>query len=325
LVLTDSEEAVSAGTIYLTFWNPAHRELQIRAKFQHAHEVRMEPSSIEMTVPARSEKVVKVNVQSSEAIPTKDPALLQLHWMMGFDLANKEALFMSGTRDIPLRPSRADLIRTVAPEFVNPLSIVAEKPAPGFTVRYTTDGSVPTNSSTAYERPFAINEATTVQARTFNKEGHGTATSRQTYKHMPAGTGFRYRLYKGNWTRIPDFSKLTPVFESVATDLNVESRQLVADNWGMVLDGNFDVDSAGDYTFYLKSDDGSKLYVDDQLVIDNDGDHSLLELSGATKLSAGKHKLRIDFFEAGGEAILELELAGPRLERRRFPTEKVSH
>ena len=65
--------------------------------------------------------------------------------------------------------------------------------------------------------------------------------------------------------------------------------------------------------------------IDDQLVIDNDGDHSLLELSGAKKLSAGKHKLRIDFFEADGEAILELDLAGPGLERQPFPIEKVSH
>ena len=124
---------------------------------------------------------------------------------------------------------------------------------------------------------------------------------------------------------MPNYSELTPVFESVASDLNVESRQLSADNWGMVLDGNFDVDKAGKYTFYLKSDDGSKLYIDDQLVIDNDGDHSLLELNSATKLSAGKHKLRIEFFEAGGEAILELDLAGPGMERQPFPIEKVSH
>ena len=115
------------------------------------------------------------------------------------------------------------------------------------------------------------------------------------------------------------------MFESVASDLNVESRQLSDDNWAMVLDGNFDVDQAGKYTFFLNSDDGSKLYIDDQLVIDNDGDHSLLELSGEKELSAGKHKLRIEFFEAGGEAILELDLAGPGMERRPFPIEKVSH
>jgi hypothetical protein len=325
LVLTDREDKVTAGTVYLTFRNSADRELNVKAKFQHGHEVHMTPPEIDMKVAAKSKKVVAIAIQCSEAVPTKIPALLQLYWTMGYDLAGKDDLFLSGTQDIPLRPSRVDLIRTVAPEFVDSLSVVVEDPKPGFKVRYTNDGSAPTNSSMAYERPFTINEAATVQVRMFNNEGHGTATSKQTYKHVPAGTGFRYRYYKGSWTRMPDFSKLKPVFESVATDLNVESRQLTEDNWGMILDGNFDVESAGQYTFYLKSDDGSKLYVDDQLIIDNDGDHSLLELSGATKLSAGKHKLRIDFFEAAGEAILELELAGPGLERRRFPIEKVSH
>ena len=325
LVLTDSEDAVAAATVYLTIRNSEKRELHVRTKFQHGHEVRMNPAEIDMTVAAKSEKVVAIAIESSEAIPAKMPALLQLHWNMGYKLAGAEDLFMSGTRDIPLRPSRVELIRTVAPEFVDAVSIVAAEPDAGYTLRYTTDGSPPTKSSAAYERPFAIHEATTVQARMFNKEGHGTATSRQTYKPVPAGTGLRYRIYEGSWTRMPDYSELTPVFESVASDLNVESRQLSDDNWGMVLDGEFDVDKAGKYTFYLKSDDGSKLYIDDRLVIDNDGDHSLLELDGAADLSAGKHKLRIDFFEAGGEAILELDLAGPGMERRAFPVEKVSH
>ena len=124
---------------------------------------------------------------------------------------------------------------------------------------------------------------------------------------------------------MPDYSKLKPVFESVATDLNVESRQLSDDNWAMVLDGNFDVDSAGKYTFYLNSDDGSKLYIDDQLVIDNDGDHSLLELSGANEIVCRKAQAPHRLFRSRGEAILELDLAGPGLERRPFPIEKVSH
>jgi hypothetical protein len=159
----------------------------------------------------------------------------------------------------------------------------------------------------------------------FNNEGHGTATSRQAYKPVPAGTGLRYRIYEGNWTRMPNVSELKPVFESVASDLLVESRQLTADNWAMVLDGDFDVERPGKYTFFLNSDDGSKLYIDDQLVIDNDGDHSLLELSGEKELSAGPHKVRIEFFEAGGEATLELDLAGPGMERQAFPVDKVTH
>ncbi|MEX2309767.1 MAG: PA14 domain-containing protein [Pirellulales bacterium] len=325
ILLTDDEDAVTAGTVYLTFANPSERELQVKARFMHGHEVRMEPQDIAMNLAEKSEKVVDIAIQSSEAVPADKPVLLQLSWTMGFELAGEDDLFLSGTRNIPLRPSGADLIATVAPEFVDSLSIVAAEPEEGFTLRYTTDGSTPSMSSAVYERPFAIDVAMTINARMFNKEGHGTATSTQSYKPVSAGTGLRYRFYKGSWTRMPDYSKLTPVFESVATDLNVESRQLWADNWGMVLEGEFQINKAGEYTFYLTSDDGSKLYIDDQLVIDNDGDHSLLELKGATEMSAGAHKVRIDFFEAGGEAILELDLEGPGMKRQPFPFEKVSH
>ncbi len=324
-LLTDDEDAVTAGTVYLTFRNPSERELQVKARFMHGHEVHMEPQEIAMSLAAKSEAVVEVAIRATEAVPTDKPALLQLNWTMGFELAGEDDLFLSGTRNIPLRPSRADLIATVAPEFVDSLSIAAVQPEAGFTLRYTTDGATPTLSSAAFERPFAIDKAMTVKARSFNKAGHGTATSTQSYKPVPAGVGLRYRLYEGNWTRLPDYNKLTPVFESVATDLNVESRQLTADHWGMLLEGDIQIDRAGEYTFYLKSDDGSKLTIDDQLVIDNDGDHSLLELKGTKELSAGKHTLRIDYFDAIGEAILELNLEGPGMDRQPLPFEKVSH
>jgi hypothetical protein len=93
----------------------------------------------------------------------------------------------------------------------------------------------------------------------------------------------------------------------------------------MVLEGEFEIDRAGEYKFFLNSDDGSTLYIDDELVIDNDGDHSLLELTGSRELSAGKHRVRIEFFDAGAEAILELDLEGPGLERQPFPVEHVTH
>jgi hypothetical protein len=324
-VLTDDEKAVTAGTIYLTFWNPSRREMQVKARFMHDHQVRMEPREIAMNLAPGSDKVVEIAIQSGEAIPADESALLQLDWTMGFDLAAEDDLFLSGTRSIPLRPSSADLIATVAPEFVDSLSVAPAKPDEGFTLRYTTDASTPLTSSPIFAGPFTIDETMTVNARMFNQRGHGTATATQSYKLVPAGTGLRYRFYKGSWTLMPDFSKLTPVFESVATDLNVESRQLRADDWGMVLEGDFKIDKAGEYNFYLTSDDGSKLYIDDRLIIDNDGDHSLLELKGATEMSAGSHKLRIDFFEAGGEAILGLDMEGPGMKRQPFPVEKVSH
>jgi hypothetical protein len=325
LLLTDDEEEAKAGTLYLTIRNPAEQELQVKARFMHDHEVQLEPNEINLTVPAKSEREVSVAIAARDAVPTEKPLLLQLRWTMGFDLANKDSLSLSGTKDIPLRPSSVDLIRTVAPEFEQPLSVSAVRPPKDFILRYTMDGSTPAVSSAAYERPLTVDKAATFKARFFNPAGHGTATSEQSYKPVAAGTGFRYRVYRGNWTRMPNYRKLKPIFEGVATDLKVESRQPWPDNWGMEFEGNFQVDRPGVYTFYLNSDDGSRLYIDDQLVIDNDGDHSLLELNKVTTLTAGTHKLRIEFFEAGGEAILELDVEGPGMKRQPLPIERVSH
>ncbi len=325
LLLTDNEQAVKAGTLYLTIRNPAEQELQVKARFMHDHEVQMDPNNIDLTVAAKSEREIEIAILARDAVPTDKPVLLQLHWTMGFDLTNKDSPSLSGTKEIPLQPSNVALIRTVAPEFEQPLSVAAVQPPKDFTLRYTMDGSTPTVSSKVYERPLPVDQATVVKARFFNRAGHGTATSEQSYKPVPPGSGFRYRIYKGKWTRMPDYRELTPIFEGVATDLNVESRQPSPDNWGIVLEGDFEIERPGDYTFYLKSDDGSKLYVDDKLVVDNDGDHSLLELKNATKLSAGTHKIRIEFFEASGEAVLELDVEGPGIKRQPLPIEKVSH
>lgn len=63
----------------------------------------------------------------------------------------------------------------------------------------------------------------------------------------------------------------------------------------------------GSYTFRLISDDGSKLFIDGQLVIDNDGVHGSLLKEGTMTLSKGEHKLRLNYFQ-GPRFNLSLEL-----------------
>jgi putative membrane-bound dehydrogenase-like protein len=60
--------------------------------------------------------------------------------------------------------------------------------------------------------------------------------------------------------------------------------------------------SDGDYTFYTNSDDGSQLFVDGKLVVDNGGSHAMREKQGRARLSAGDHSLRLDFVQGEGEA-----------------------
>src|SRR5207237_1146030 len=69
--------------------------------------------------------------------------------------------------------------------------------------------------------------------------------------------------------------------------------------------------TAGSYTFYSGSDDGSVVYVDGQLVVNNDGAHSFNEANGAITLSAGAHTIQVDFFEATGQEDLIVSYLGP--------------
>jgi hypothetical protein len=76
--------------------------------------------------------------------------------------------------------------------------------------------------------------------------------------------------------------------------------------------GNLDVAAAGSHTFRLASDDGSRLYVDDKLVIDHDGPHGAdLPKDGTVSLTAGYHALRIEHFEAGGDQQITLSWKPP--------------
>ncbi|MCC0049839.1 MAG: cadherin domain-containing protein, partial [Rhodobiaceae bacterium] len=83
------------------------------------------------------------------------------------------------------------------------------------------------------------------------------------------------------------------------------------DDFALRFSTTLQVTSAGTYTFELASDDGSKLFVDGQEVIDWDGRHSASPLSGAIDLASGAHEIVIIYFEAGGGQDLSMTISGP--------------
>ena len=79
-------------------------------------------------------------------------------------------------------------------------------------------------------------------------------------------------------------------------------------SFGADITGNLAVPVAGNYTFDLNSDDGSELFIDGNLVINNGGTHSLSDMSGTATLSSGTHSFEVQFFNAGGPAGVDLNL-----------------
>ena len=82
--------------------------------------------------------------------------------------------------------------------------------------------------------------------------------------------------------------------------------------------GQFDVSRGGNHTFYLTSDDGSRLIVDGQEVIDNDGLQGSTLQTGAINLGAGTHTIEVLYFQSGGPGDLDLDWAGPGFARKQM-------
>lgn len=134
----------------------------------------------------------------------------------------------------------------------------------------------------------------------------------------PAGKGTTaYRYYEGNWDKLPNFAKLKPVDTGVspAFDLSAARRH---ENYAITFDGVFRVPADGTYTFTLSSDDGSNLYVDGALVVDNDGVHAPATIADTVKLTKGFHKITVAFFQGGGGDELAVEVEGPSLARQQL-------
>ena len=104
----------------------------------------------------------------------------------------------------------------------------------------------------------------------------------------------------------PNVDKLMPVI-----NWTLESEFGASNNFISHVIANINIAIAGEYTFRLTSDDGSELFIDGELLIDNDGLHGEESKDGTITLSAGYHALRINYFEAGGGQILRLHWKVP--------------
>ncbi|MBA3332869.1 MAG: hypothetical protein H0U30_02660 [Actinobacteria bacterium] len=70
--------------------------------------------------------------------------------------------------------------------------------------------------------------------------------------------------------------------------------------------------ASGTYTFFTESDDGVRLWVNGQQVVNNWTDHARTENSGTISLTGGvRYAIRMEFYERGGDAVARLLWSGP--------------
>jgi outer membrane protein OmpA-like peptidoglycan-associated protein len=126
--------------------------------------------------------------------------------------------------------------------------------------------------------------------------------------------------------QLPDFSRLRPQGTISTTVLNIQPQSFTAGFPGVTdrfewfaidYNGRIMLPQAGTYTFRLTSDDGSKLFIDGDLVVDNDGIHGPGTMDGEATLSAGIHEVRVQYFQGPREEVALVLEWGPDAENLR--------
>lgn len=150
----------------------------------------------------------------------------------------------------------------------------------------------------------------------------GTVAERPSDKVGRLVQGLDYKLYRGRWTRLPDFQKLKPSATGTLPSFGLGPAK-GKESHGLAIAGYVDIPADGNYAFYTRSDDGSRLWIGDRLVVDNDGLHTAVQKRGFIALKAGKHPIRVAFFDHGGEEALEVHYEGPGIKKQPIPPKAI--
>lgn len=119
-------------------------------------------------------------------------------------------------------------------------------------------------------------------------------------------------------TALPDLDAMTPFlrdkvywpsFNSMAGGVVPPTTR--DDRVALRYDGWIQVPERDVWQFALVSDAGSRLWIDGVLVVDHDGVHGATRKEGFVALEAGRHRVRVEYFEDTGVASLSVRWARP--------------
>lgn len=203
----------------------------------------------------------------------------------------------------------------------------------GAEIRYTLDGTEPTKNSQLYGTAFILSESSILKMRSFHPNMESSIVIEhklQKASPYPASTlltsnrKLTYRYFERFFVTTEDMDGLKPLENGLADKFTIDKAKL--DNYfGFEFNGYIRVPKDGIYTFYLASNDGSRMFINSQEIIENDANHGSIEEQGKIALQKGFHSIRVRYFQCGGGKGLKASWSGPGFEKEEIPGEVLWH
>ena len=219
--------------------------------------------------------------------------------------------------------------------------ILKDTTVPGTTIRYTLDGSNPTATSPIYAGPVKITSSAIVKASVFVDATTYSAIAftaftiltldpniplRNPENPLFTAPGVIRNYYEypvsANYTVLPNLNTLTPT-KTDTFGLVGLFQPYREDNFIFQFKGFIDIAKDGVYKFFTTSDDNSKFYIGDTLVVNNDYLQAPTERNGSIGLKKGKHIFTAQFMETGGGQTFIVNYEGPGVTKKQFPASKL--
>lgn len=217
----------------------------------------------------------------------------------------------------------------------NPLQpLVSFGDMPGAEIHYTTDGSEPSANSPLYSKPFVVEKTATIKAKAFVQGSLPSSVAGEKairYEWMPAVKaakplpGLKYNYYEPQQhIDLKLVETLQPAASGITRTFSLTEKKR-REKFAFSFEGFIKIEKDAMYVFSTNSDDGSKLYIDDTEIVDNDGLHGSIERKGKAALKKGWHKIKLSYFDAGGSNDLKAMIEVPGEVKKEIPAVMLFH